>query len=253
MPKRIILVDGDIFAYRAASANQQDFDWGNGASQTTDLPAARAQLDEGLMRLADHLKADKMVVCLSGGYNFRKTVYPLYKANRTKPKPVLLPALTEHLEENYDVKRKNGLEADDCLGIMATRVSADELTIVSDDKDLRQIPGSLFVPRTSERLVISRTDADRSFFTQCITGDATDGYPGAFRHGPKSKYVHAVSRRTTAAGMWATVVAAYRNSIRRFGADRVADPLTQARCARILRAADWDFRRQVPKLWQPPT
>lgn len=254
MPKRVLLVDGDILVYRAASANQRDYAWDETtSSQVLDLDGAQAHLDEALNRLADRLKADQMIVCLSGGDNFRKKVYPLYKHNR-KPgdKPLLMNPLHHHLEDHYEIKRMWGLEADDCLGILATRVSTDQRIVVSDDKDLRQIPGRLYVPRTGEKLVIPVLQANRWFYQQCITGDSTDGYPGAYRQGPKSRYVQAVNRRHSEGFMWATVLAAYRQSVLRFGHDRVADPLVQARCARILRASEWDFREKAMRLWEPP-
>lgn len=250
---RVGLVDVETIIFKAAVKNEKNIDWGNGSSQSLDLAQAKDDLDRSIGRIADELKFDKIVLALSGSDNFRKKIFPAYKANRAnKPKPALLGPLRTHVEETYVTKCKYGLEADDVLGLMGTRLSVDRNIIVSDDKDLRQIYGRLYVPRTAERLHIGRTDADRAFYTQCITGDATDGYPGAYRVGAQSRYVKAIHRRTSGRGMWAVVLAAYRHAAAHCGADRVADPLTQARCARILRASDWDFRERRMKLWSAP-
>lgn len=251
--RRVGLVDVETLLYRTACSYDRSIDWGTGITAAYDLVGAREAVDASLGRLAETLKLDKMILALSGANNFRKEVFPAYKANRAgKPKPALLKPLREHVEENYATKCKPGLEADDVLGLMATRVTADRIIVASDDKDLRQIPGRLYVPRTGERLHISGADADRAFYTQCITGDVTDGYPGAYRVGPQSRYVQALRRRTTGRGMWAVVLAAYRHAVERCGADRVADPLSQARCARILRWSDWDEGNAKAKLWEPP-
>lgn len=251
--RRVGLVDVETLIYRAACTNEKNIDWGNGSSQSVDLESAKGDVDAGIGRLADELRLDRVILGLSGPDNFRKQIYPAYKANRaSKPKPALLKPLREHVEEKYEIKCKPGLEADDVLGVLATYITTDRIILISDDKDLRQIPCRLFVPRTGERIHISPADADRAFYTQCITGDATDGYPGAYRVGAQSRYVKAVQRRSTQRGMWAVVLAAYRHAAERCGADRVADPLTQARCARILRASDWDFRERKMRLWSAP-
>lgn len=248
MTDRVALIDADIVLYRAASANQQTFAWGEGdPSVVSDLQQAIAMVDEQINRIAAAVRADKITLCLTDrvNKNFRKEVYELYKHNRKSgSRPVLLAVLEEYVEDRYKIVRRPTLEADDCLGILATCVSPDARIVCSDDKDLRQIPGRLYVPRTGEKIVVSPVDANRAFYRQVVTGDATDGYPGARGHGPKSKFVRRLSRSADERWMWAHVLLAHRRD--------VGAALVQARCARILRSCDWDWQAKKARLWTPP-
>ena len=60
--------------------------------------------------------------------------------------------------------------------IMQTMPGSDTI-IVSDDKDMRTIPGRLYRPMSDEMMEITSAEADHHFFTQCLTGDPTDGFP----------------------------------------------------------------------------
>ena len=55
--------------------------------------------------------------------------------------------------------------------------------IVSDDKDMKTIPGKLYRPTTDEQLDITEQEADKHFLMQ-VYGDQADGYKGV-RIGPK--------------------------------------------------------------------
>ena len=82
---------------------------------------------------------------------------------------------------------------------------------------------------------------------QTLTGDATDGYPGCRGVGPKSKYVAALAEAPSLREMWKVVLEGYASK-----GFTPEDALVQARCARILRATDWDFAERRPRLWTPP-
>ena len=75
----------------------------------------------------------------------------------------------------------DGMEADDILGIrqMDERV---ETIICSKDKDLDCIPGLHYnwSPTRWENGVydVTEEEANRFFYTQCLTGDPTDNIPG---------------------------------------------------------------------------
>ena len=56
---------------------------------------------------------------------------------------------------------------------------------MSDDKDMKTIPGRLYRPMSDELLEITAEDADRYFLTQVLTGDTADGYKGVPWHRPE--------------------------------------------------------------------
>jgi DNA polymerase-1 len=278
---RTLLLDADLLAYQASSANQRAYDWnGDGnKSVAADEAEARRYAEEAIVKIADKLKADDVIVCLSDDFNnFRKDrVDPTYKAARTTvDRPVHLYDLKDWLAETYTTERWAALEADDVMGILATDPTrTDERIIVSADKDMMQIPGKLFRPATEGRpeklMQISVEEADRFHLYQTIVGDITDGYPGLPGAGPVEAerllageawvgYPRTISRGPRKGTMvidwklgadelaqsaWDRVVSAYY----RRGLTQT-DAIKQARLARILRYDEWDGRS--PRLWTPP-
>jgi len=252
--KLTILVDGDIFAYKAACVNQEDLDLGDGIVNSKTNPKqaasdAESLIDGILITLSDASPRATidLHVCLTGPLmeisdrNFRKELYPTYKGNRTGPKPILLPFVKEHIRKTYDTKIKDGLEADDVLGILMTHPTLlpGKKVVVSTDKDLLQVPGRHFNPDKDVKRMVSEAQGDAFHLTQTLTGDTVDNYPGCPGIGPKR------APPIVARG-WAGIVAAFENA----GLSE-ADALVQARLARILRHTDYDFKRKEPILWTP--
>jgi 5'-3' exonuclease len=259
---RTILVDADIFAYVASSATEGVFHFNGRDSE----PAVDENLDKALEvaerdieAVANKLKADKVIVCLTDDIdltsgtvnNFRVDVYPQYKSNRlTTRKPSTLLRVKDFYSDRYECYQRPRLEADDCMGILSTHKTLvpGEKIIVSGDKDLQTIPGLLFNPKKDKKpRLISPLEADRFFMWQAIVGDTTDGYPGCRGVGPKSPFALAVLAAESLADMWQIAVDAYASK-----GFTPEDALAQARCARILRASDWDFQARKPRLWTPP-
>ena len=159
-----LLIDGDIYLYRAASAAEEETDWGDDIwSLSTDLKEAKYLFDLNVQRFLEKFDTERAIICLSETVNFRKSVEPSYKGHRKKSrKPVGYVALVAWCKDNYNTFHKDGLEADDCLGIMATKPdTVGSSIVISDDKDLMTIPCKLYRPMQDERLDISLADADR--------------------------------------------------------------------------------------------
>lgn len=244
------LVDGDVFAYRVAAAAEQTKEWPNGLTTFhADLPEATSTLDDTLEEFADRLGAKRTLVAISVARCFRYDVLPTYKHNRRETRrPILLRALKDHLAEKWNAASKPKLEADDVLGIWATMPKLKgKKVIVTIDKDLKQIPGWLYNPMHSEAAVrVSEVEGDRYHMMQTLTGDVTDGYKGCPGIGPKK--ATAVMNTAVHATVWEAIVETYQAK----GLTE-ADALQQARVARICRASDYDFDKQEPILWTPPT
>jgi DNA polymerase-1 len=157
-----------------------------------------------------------------------------------------------------------GLEADDVMGILATKPGKDKKIIVSRDKDMRTIPAMVW--DGTRFFNITQEQADYQHLLQTLTGDASDGYKGCPGIGPKKaeklldagpKCVNGHDACNTGCdrdrcpycekpNLWLSVVSAYEKA----GLTE-ADALRQARLARILRWSDWDSETKQPKLWTP--
>lgn len=244
-----LLVDGDIVAYRTACMKDEE---GN----LLTYQAATSKIDSWLSWLKEHLMADTLEVFLTGELNFRRSIYPAYKDNRDpSARPDLLDPLKGYLTENYDAVTKEGLEADDLLGLATWKEDPDERRIiVSIDKDFQQIPGLLYNPSKMEEGVreISLLDADQYFYTQWLTGDSTDGYPGVPGVGPKKAAKIIKRSLDEAAAMdldYHSVIQAAILEEYKFHSLSKEFALSQARCARILRPGEFDYANGTVKLW----
>jgi 5'-3' exonuclease len=260
--KRTLLVDADIVAFKFSSTNEDKYYFdGKDAPPAVDanFDATVADVVTYIADLQSHLKATEIIICLSDPEaNFRKDIYSLYKSKRDhSTRPVYLQTVKDWFKTKYKTYQRPTLEADDCMGILSTHSTLvkGERIIVSEDKDMQTIPGLLFNPRKDTKVrKISRLDADRFHLWQAVVGDTCDGYPGAKGVGPKSPHALGVLAATSVAEMWSHVLDAHAKALKTTLDDPAVEAaaLVQARCARILRATDWDFESKRPRLWSPP-
>jgi DNA polymerase-1 len=123
---------------------------------------------------------------LTGPSNFRKTINPAYKANRTAPKPKHLIALQKYALDKLGAEwAPDTLEADDALSIHQDKVGGTT-TICSLDKDMLQVPGKHFQwaigtlswSRPDNFVEQTELEGLRLFYEQCIKGDSSDNVKG---------------------------------------------------------------------------
>ena len=234
-----LLVDGDIVLYSSSVATEHAVQWNDDVwvlsanlDQARDL--ARRYLDD----VTEKLEATKVTICLSGKGNFRYDLNPNYKSNRKGTrKPIVFPELKQWMINNYGAQVEDKLEADDLLGILATREPGS--IIVSADKDMQCVPCRLY--RNNELRDISPMEANYFHMLQTLTGDPTDGYPGC-------PGVGAVTAKKLLAGTpdtwWGSVLQAYQKA-----GCTDDDALLNARMAYILR--DENYQNGEVKLWEP--
>jgi hypothetical protein len=120
-------------------------------------------------------EVSEFLYVFSGKDNFRKTVDPMYKANRP-PKPVYANIIKNLLVDHTNGVRVDRCEADDVLAVLLEL--GPNTCIASTDKDLRNIPGTHYNLDTGKLLVIEPQTGFKSFITQVITGDTVDNIAG---------------------------------------------------------------------------
>jgi DNA polymerase-1 len=253
--KRLLLIDGDEFLFRACAAVEKEVkfnvilgevDWNEPPIHVlgSNPVEARQVLDEMLDRIFTRFETKEHLLCFSSPPNFRYTVDPTYKNNRANSrKPLCYVELREQVEADFKCKALPGLEADDVMGIIATTPAIQKRNpiIVSQDKDMQTIPTSVW--RQGELVNVTEDQADYYHMFQTLVGDTSDGYKGC----PGVGKVKAEKLLTIHPDfMWERVVAAYEKA----GLTE-QDALTQARLARILRFSDWDNETKQPILWSP--
>lgn len=240
--KQTLLIDGDEYLFRACSAVERETRWDewNHVLHCNEVEAWD-NFQRMVEQTCDRLSTPDAVLCFSGKRPyFREVLAPSYKGNRTGRKPLCYSILRGLCDEHYTIRSFDGLEADDVMGILATKHrDKHRYIIVSQDKDMQCVPGALF--RGGEVVSISEEDADRFFLFQTLRGDPSDGYPGCPGMGDVKATKWLADLCT-----WPRVVLAYEKA----GLTE-NDALLQARLARILRWSDWDSTKKEPILWQP--
>ncbi|QDP45897.1 MAG: putative ribonuclease H [Prokaryotic dsDNA virus sp.] len=245
--KTTLLIDGDILLYQESAAVEEAFDWGDDIwSLTGDAALAKQAVDVWIAQHKELLEADDVIITLTGPENWRKDVLPTYKNNRKgKRKPLVFPALRDYCHETYKTIQFDNLEADDVMGILATggikKIDGKKI-IVSEDKDMKTIPGHLYNPNHSEEGIqwITKEQADLYHLTQALTGDSTDGYSGCPGVGPKT------AEKILIEGTWEEVIAAYKKA-----GKTEEEALVQARVSRILRSGEFVVKTGAVNLWNP--
>jgi 5'-3' exonuclease len=236
-----LLIDADFIVYKCCAGAETEIDFGEDLIVvTSNFKEAYEYVERELYNIANDLGCfDDSILFFSDSTNFRKSIDPAYKGHRNRKKPCGYKRVINKLKEEYPVVIMPTLEADDALGIYATKETGH--IICSPDKDMRQIPGQLF-DLTQGVVEITPEEGARWHLIQAMAGDQTDGYAGIPGIGIKRAEALLEANGAT----WQTVVEA-------FAAKDLDESvaLMNARLAKILQVDDYDFTNQEPRLWNP--
>lgn len=234
----LLLIDGDIIAYKAAASAEVATNWGNGQWTLHSFePDVEVRVEDQIHKLLEAPVQD-CVIAFTDKKNFRKDVAPYYKANRKDTrKPMLLDYAKKYMSLQYNTIMYRNLEADDVLGILGTK-NRDTI-IWSEDKDLLTIPAKHWI--NGEVVEITEAEANYQFLYQTLIGDSTDNYKGCPTIGPKT-----ANKILSSGCTWEAVVEAFKS---KGLSEEVA--LENARLARILRDGEYNTETGEVYLWQP--
>lgn len=173
----IALIDADVILYQTGFGSDANAKKEGLAFEPLEnaLHLCKNKLKEVMFNTG----ADDCKLYLTGKGNYRKDFLPDYKANRKDAhKPHWYNEIKEYLINQHNAIVVDGEEADDALGYNQTK----DTIICTIDKDLDCIPGYHFnwSLKNFERGIyyVTEVEANRFFYLQCLTGDATDNIPG---------------------------------------------------------------------------
>jgi hypothetical protein len=172
------LVDTELLLYRHAAS----IDAG-----TITFKEAVWNVETAIKDIISTCGASEHQLLVSGPNNFRKALYPCYKANRP-PKPTQYYNLSETIKANHQGhwQMHPQLEADDLLGIMATNGRTKGPIICSIDKDMLTVPCWHYQWHHDDfPHEVTQEQADTFWLKQLLMGDPTDGIEGMKGKGPK--------------------------------------------------------------------
>lgn len=114
------------------------------------------------------------------------TIQP-YKGNRKdSKKPKYYNEIREYLLDVWKAIPVKHIETDDALGIEQMKHPDKSTVIITQDKDLKTIPGWHWDPVKDLLFYQTLKDADNFFFYQMMVGDTADHIPGIKRVGDKT-------------------------------------------------------------------
>lgn len=171
--ERTVLVDGDIVAFRAAAIGGDSF------------PNCRMAASGLMNKIIEGCDSEDIKIYFTGSENFRYSVYPVYKANRTGDKPVHYAATVAYLKNSYEWECHERLEADDEMAVYAKKYGYDNVVIATIDKDLLQVPTNHYDFIRNRHRAVTPVEGKWLLYMQMLTGDRTDNIPGIRGYGPK--------------------------------------------------------------------
>ena len=238
-----LIIDAETWLYKAAAGSEYQAEFAPDKwTYICDISSAKDVFNKEMDYLQSVCKEHPIVMVLGGSTNFRYAVYSDYKSGRRKlRRPAGYSALRDWVADTWPTTQLENVEADDACGLI---YEVGDI-ICSRDKDLMTLPGVHLVE--GERLVdVTEAEADFNFFCQALTGDSTDGYPGLKGCGPVGA-AKILSGAVDARDMWLRVLEAYTKKGHSY-----EYALQMARCARILRAGEYDYEQNRALLWNPP-
>ncbi|NQT95181.1 MAG: DNA polymerase I [Candidatus Omnitrophica bacterium] len=196
-PKRLFLIDGNSFCYRAYYAIRE-------LRNSKGFPTNAAYgFIAMLKKIIDSESPDYLAVSFDlKGPTFRHEKFEDYKAHR-KPMPddlvVQMPVIKDILRGyNIPIYEKEGFEADDIIGTVATKAEKKKIEtfIVTGDKDALQLVSDLVKVYSThkegliydERAVKERygVGPDAVIDIMALMGDTSDNLPGVPGIGEKT-------------------------------------------------------------------
>ena len=243
--EKVMLVDGDLLAYKLTSSLEEVIDWGNDNwTLWSDFKIAKQLWTQSIAFYMGLTKSKNPVICFSDTKNFRKQLDSSYKSYRKKiRKPICYKALKDWIMKTHTCFVNKGLEGDDTIGLLATGANKDDCVIISGDKDMRTIPAWQLCIIDDQLEKVDKQLADYHFCTQVLTGDISDGYKGCVGVGA-IKASRVLLDKKDLPELWEAVIKEYSRN--KYSID---DAYHQARLARILREGEYNYETHKPKLW----
>ena len=239
------LLDGDEAIFKASVITEDDVDWDNDAAirRPGTFEECRKALDNIVRGWCDAVLADfdfdeyTFVLSPTDRLLFRRGMDLTYKSGRSS-KPEHYWALEEYARATYPMAEFPGLEADDTMG----HLQGPGRIIVSQDKDMKTIPGALYMTHKRMKTFITPERADHWWMTQTLMGDSTDGFAGCLGCGPKGSE-DVLADGNSMKTWWPRVEDRFtqvKNGKFKGVYQTAKDALVQAQLSRILRPGEYD-------------
>lgn len=173
---KVVFVDADSLAFMVSYPGKDENGEARPDYTEEDYEYVEGKLNELVLsilnRIEERYNITDYYLCVRGKNNFRKEIFPEYKANRIATPPIV-SHLCQYLLDNYKCIEAHGYEADDMVFTLSERIGHTGV-IACMDKDLYQIPSIFYNYFKDEWSTVSDTQAKYNLAIQVLTGDAGD-------------------------------------------------------------------------------
>jgi len=177
--QRRTVIDADSIIHAVASINE------NNTSNDLQVTTEVAFRINTILKNTDATHYVGFIGVSGGTYRHKLAVTKPYKGNRpTEPSKGMKrwrKVIEDYMMSNFNIYQVKDVEADDCCISYAEMFS--NVTIASNDKDLRQKAGKIYVYTGSKNRaeglhIITEEEAELNLMSQMITGDVGDSISG---------------------------------------------------------------------------
>lgn len=175
-----VLMDADSFLYStAAKAEQENPCEGREGEYVSDWNTVKHMFDEKFILLKNKLKYPDIQMFISGDFNFRYMINPVYKANRQFIRtPLYLNKLKDYIVEKHGGIRSHGGEADDYTVWYANKYP-DSIVLAIDKDVKKQVTNKVYdYWKESYQDRYNKEECEYNFYAQILIGDHGDNLKG---------------------------------------------------------------------------
>jgi len=177
MPEKVVLFDLDSAIYHTTYSGKDEFGNRNPEFNINDLPYLEGKLNELILKhinqVEQYFKIKALYMFIKGRNNFRKEIYPEYKAHRTTESDLIKPLL-QYVVNTFNAIESHGAEADDYIYTFAQKLNWDCI-VLTCDKDLFQMPTTFYNYLKDKWSKVDEKEAMYNTYKLLCCGDAADG------------------------------------------------------------------------------
>lgn len=129
-----------------------------------------------MMKILSDCSCDNYIAYIKGKGNYRYSINPDYKANRSKESPKWWQFVKRYLIDQWGAIPVNSMEVDDAVNI--TRLSIKDAFIIAIDKDLLSLKGRHYNWKTEKWVEVDEDQAEYNFWADMIVGQPGDNIKG---------------------------------------------------------------------------
>lgn len=271
---KIALIDADTIAFASAVVFEiadealprhmyNDEEWEqltsdeywDEANLCTWVPDFDSALSACISRVEEIVKVTNTTgaeLYFTSGKNFRFSVDPMYKANRSVSHyPVMLLELKEALLKEFEGEILTSIEADDAV-VYLKRTRPDDYVLCAVDKDVyKSVPGKHYNYYRSEKhsieprwVEVTKEDAEVFPYIQTLTGDSTDNITGCPGVGIKGA-IKALTGCTTTYDRWGVVLELFKK--------KKLSAKDAVRTMRLVNMHQCSLNKEGEWIWEPWT